>query len=112
MAKIQKYPVLEVFRDKATMRKYVVGTTYETDNSDRAAYLQEFGYLGPGEEADSHDTDDDKQPATQNSTEDQQAIAQNANEVQKTVSDKEQKEEDKDSKATEAKKASKVETKE
>ncbi|NUU73817.1 hypothetical protein [Paenibacillus xylanilyticus] len=45
-AKTQKYPVLEVFRDKETKRKYPVGSVYETDDQDRADYLREFGYLG------------------------------------------------------------------
>lgn len=45
-SKAVKYPVLEVFRDKETMKKYPVGSEYETDDVDRAAYLQEFGYVG------------------------------------------------------------------
>ncbi|WFR64302.1 hypothetical protein P9222_09085 [Paenibacillus amylolyticus] len=55
-AKILKYPVLEVFRDKETKRKYPVGSEYETDDQDRAEYLKEFGYLGEPV------TDDSKQP--------------------------------------------------
>lgn len=51
-SKMVKYPVLEVFRDKETMKKYPVGSEFETDDTDRAAYLQEFGYVGkPQEEA-------------------------------------------------------------
>ncbi|PIH58278.1 hypothetical protein [Paenibacillus sp. LK1] len=45
-AKTLKYPVLEVFRDKDTKKKYPVDSVYETDNQDRADFLREFGYLG------------------------------------------------------------------
>ncbi|CAM3355791.1 hypothetical protein HP548_02970 [Paenibacillus taichungensis] len=48
-AKTQKYPVIEVFRDKETTRKYPVGSVYETDDQDRADYLREFGYLADPE---------------------------------------------------------------
>lgn len=61
--KAQKYPVLEVFRDKETKRKYVVGSEYETEDVDRASYLQEFGYLGqPVEEGQKPDVLTDAAP--------------------------------------------------
>ncbi|WP_339241393.1 hypothetical protein MKX40_10610 [Paenibacillus sp. FSL R5-0517] len=60
-AKILKYPVLEVFRDKETKKKYPVGSEYETDDQDRAEYLKEFGYLGePVTDDDSGKTLDDE----------------------------------------------------
>lgn len=55
-SKTQEYPVLEVFRDKETKKKYPVGSIYETDDQDRADFLKEFGYIG------SPETDEAGQP--------------------------------------------------
>ncbi|MFB6473016.1 hypothetical protein ACFCW7_09220 [Paenibacillus glucanolyticus] len=68
-SKMVKYPVLEVFRDKETMKKYPVGSEYETDDMDRAAYLQEFGYVGkPQEEASQGEPPKDDKTNDPNST--------------------------------------------
>lgn len=41
-----KYEVSSAFIDKNTDKEYAVGDTYETENSDRAEFLQIKGFLG------------------------------------------------------------------
>lgn len=41
-----KYPVIKVFRDKINQERYTVGQIYETEDEERAAYLQRSGFLG------------------------------------------------------------------
>lgn len=91
-AKTKGYPVLEVFRDKETKKKYPVGSIYETDDQDRADFLMEFGYIGSPE---TDEAGQQEPPVTDN--------------PEKTTADKDKADDDEPATATESKTDGKAE---
>ncbi|MEK4273128.1 hypothetical protein [Paenibacillus sp. FSL R7-0026] len=42
-----KYPVIQTFRETPKFNRYVKGKVFETEDKERAEYLQKEGFLGP-----------------------------------------------------------------
>ncbi|WP_413373303.1 hypothetical protein [Paenibacillus taichungensis] len=40
------YPVVKTFRDRTSLKRYVEGGTYETNDQNRAEHLQKEGFIG------------------------------------------------------------------
>ncbi|WP_429351591.1 hypothetical protein [Paenibacillus sp. 4624] len=40
------YPVVKTFRDRTSLKRHVIGGTYETDDQNRAEHLQKEGFIG------------------------------------------------------------------
>lgn len=40
------YPVVKTFRDRTSLKRYIKGGTYETEDKNRADQLQKEGFIG------------------------------------------------------------------
>lgn len=71
------YDVKKPFRDKDTMDLFGVGSEYYTEDSDRAKYLQSWGYLGEEIEPNHKESDPENENINLPDGEDSEGINNN-----------------------------------
>jgi hypothetical protein len=60
-----KFPVKKRFQDKFTKKVYVVGSEYQTEDQERALFLQKEGFIGDQLDSENQPKDDEQSENTQ-----------------------------------------------